>query len=65
MKSIPKPIREKNLRNFSVRFTYNTQRIEGSALTLKDTALFLDYGITPANKPVGALVRGFFQVVQL
>ena len=57
MKSIPKSIREKNLRNFSVKFTYNTQRIEGSTLTLKDTALFLDDGITPANKPVGDLME--------
>lgn len=55
--SIPKSIREKNLRNFSVKFTYNTQRIEGSTLTLKDTALFLDDGITPSNKPAGDLME--------
>lgn len=36
-----------------MRFTYNTQRIEGSALTLMDTALLLADGITPANRPVG------------
>ena len=50
-RSIPRPIREKNLRAFAVTFTYNTQRIEGSALTLKDTALLLEDGITPSNRP--------------
>ena len=50
--NIPKSIREKNLLGFSVRFTYNTQRIEGSTLTLKDTSLLLADSITPANKPL-------------
>lgn len=50
-KKIPIEIKEKNLKSFSVKFTYNTQRIEGSTLTLKDTALLLEDGITPSNKP--------------
>jgi Fic family protein len=50
-KNIPKSIQEKNLESFSVKFTYNTQRIEGSALTLKDTALLLEYGLSPSNRP--------------
>jgi len=33
------------------QFTYNTSRIEGSALTLKDTSLLLNQGIAPNNKP--------------
>ena len=37
---------------FAVRFTYNTQRIEGSTLSLKDTARLLEDGITPASRPV-------------
>lgn len=57
MRGIPKPIREKNIRDFSVRFTYNTQRIEGSTLTLRDTALFLEDGITPSNRPAGDLME--------
>ena len=50
-KNIPKSIQEKNLKSFSVKFTYNTQRIEGSTLTLKDTALLLEYGLSPSNRP--------------
>ncbi len=50
-KTIPLSIKEKNLKSFSVKFTYNTQRIEGSTLTLKDTTLLLDDGISPSNKP--------------
>ena len=47
----PTSIQEKNLNSFSIKFTYNTQRIEGSTLTLKDTFLLLDDGLTPSNKP--------------
>ncbi|MCJ8306174.1 MAG: Fic family protein [Nitrosopumilus sp.] len=50
-KNTPLSIQEKNLKNFSVKFTYNTQRIEGSTLTLKDTTLLLEDGLTPANRP--------------
>ena len=50
-KNIPKSIQEKNIKSFSVKFTYNTQRIEGSTLTLKDTALLLEYGLSPSNRP--------------
>jgi Fic family protein len=51
-KTIPKSAREKELENFVVKFTYNTQRIEGSKLTLKDTANLLERGITPKEKPL-------------
>ena len=34
------------------QFTYNTSRIEGSALTLKDTDLLLNQGIVPGNKTI-------------
>ena len=49
-KTIPSSIKEKNLKSFSVKFTYNTQRIEGSTLTLKDTTLLLEDGLTPSNR---------------
>ena len=49
---MPKSIREKELENFTIQFTYNTQRIEGSTLTHKETANLLERGITPKNKPV-------------
>lgn len=49
-KTIPKSIQTKNLESFSIKFTYNTQRIEGSTLTLKDTTLLLEYGLSPSNR---------------
>jgi len=51
-KLTPKSAREKETRNFMIKFTYNTQRIEGSKLTLRDTANLLEKGITPKEKPL-------------
>ncbi len=51
-RSIPKSIREKELESFAVVFTYDTQRIEGSTLTRRETADLLERGITPKNKPM-------------
>jgi Fic family protein len=51
-KSTPPSSRDKLLRDFSVRFTYDTQRIEGSTLSLRQTAQLLEEGITPSGKPV-------------
>ncbi len=52
-KTLPKSIKEKNLQNFAIRFTYDTQRIEGSTLTRRETADLLEKGITPKSKPMG------------
>lgn len=51
-RELPKSIREKNLENFMINFTYSTNRIEGSKLSFKDTANLLEKGITPRAKPV-------------
>jgi Fic family protein len=48
----PKSAREEELRKFSIRFTYDTQRIEGSKLTLRETASLLEAGVTPNGKPI-------------
>jgi len=50
-KVIPKSVREKGLQNFVTKFTYDTQRIEGSTLTHRETADLLERGITPKSKP--------------
>lgn len=50
-KNIPLSIREKEKETFSIKFTYNTQRIEGSTLTLRETADLLSRGITPTARP--------------
>ena len=49
--SIPQTAWEKSLDAFTVRFTYNTQKIEGSTLSMRDTSLLLEDGITPSNRP--------------
>ena len=52
LKKTPKYAKEKELKTFGIIFTYNSQRIEGSTLTRKETADFLERGITPSRKPV-------------
>ncbi|CAE6502183.1 Fic family protein [Candidatus Nitrosotenuis uzonensis] len=51
-KSIPKSIKEKELQSFVTKFTYDTQKIEGSTLTRRETADLLERGITPTSKPI-------------
>jgi len=51
-KSTPASAKEKEIESFMVKFTYNTQKIEGSRLSLKDTANLLEKGISPKEKPV-------------
>lgn len=46
-KKLPTSIKEKFIKNFLIKFTYNTNRIEGSTLTLKDTSLILKDKIMP------------------
>lgn len=55
--SMPPTALEKNLGAFTVGFTYNTQRIEGSTLSLNDTARLLGDGITPAGRPVADVLE--------
>ena len=50
IKLMPRSSREKQMAIFASRFTYNTQRIEGSKLTLKETANLLEKGITPKRQ---------------
>ena len=51
-RQIPKDVIKKEIETFSIKFTYNTQRIEGSTLSLKETTDLLGVGLTPSNKPV-------------
>jgi Fic family protein len=51
-KNIPKSIEEKDLEYFAIIFTYTTNKIEGSTLTYRETALLLEKGITPANRSI-------------
>lgn len=51
-KNIPTSGKQKLQQNFTIRFTYNTNKIEGSTLTLRETALLLEKGITPSRRPI-------------
>jgi Fic family protein len=48
----PPNARKKELESFAIRFTYDTNRIEGSTLTLRETADLLGEGITPNARPL-------------
>ncbi|MCX9010074.1 MAG: Fic family protein [Candidatus Methanoperedens sp.] len=49
-KITPPSAREKETENFIIKFTYDTNRIEGSKLTFRETSLLLEKGITPNEK---------------
>jgi len=48
----PKSAKEKYYRNFMIKFTYNTNKIEGSTLTLKETSRIIEDQLAPKNKPI-------------
>ncbi len=48
----PLEIFMKDLRNFGIKFTHHSNKIEGSKLTLREVAAVIDNGIIPRNKPV-------------
>jgi Fic family protein len=48
---MPGSAKEKETETFIIRFTHDTQKIEGSKLTLRETADLLERGITPKGKP--------------
>ena len=50
--SMPETARAKEMATFATRFTYNTNRIEGSRLTLRETADLLERGVTPGGRPI-------------
>lgn len=67
---MPRSAVQKERQSFTVRFTYDSNRIEGSTLTLRETASLLESGISPTAKPIGdikeaeAHARVFEQVME-
>ncbi|KKL86025.1 hypothetical protein LCGC14_1948850 [marine sediment metagenome] len=55
--SLPKQMQLKGLRIFGVRFTHNTNKIEGSTLTLHDVSLIIEDNITPSIKPANDIIE--------
>jgi len=52
LETLPPSAFEKETLQFSTTFTYNTQRIEGSTLTLKQTFMLLEKNTVPRNRPM-------------
>ena len=55
--SMPTPIKAKNLRNFGIRFTHHSNKIEGSTLTLRDVEAVVDNNLLPKNRPVDDVIE--------
>jgi Fic family protein len=51
-RALPPSALLKQGRSFSVKFTYDTNRIEGSKLTYRETADLLERGLSPRQKPI-------------
>jgi len=54
---LPPSVREKDSEAFVLHFTYDTNRIEGSALSLEDTRRLLERGLTPASRPISDILE--------
>lgn len=55
--SLPTPIQAKHLRNFGIRFTYHSNKIEGSTLTHREVALIIEEPNVPINKPTYQIIE--------
>ena len=51
LRTVPRSVQEQDRDEFILDFTYNTNRIEGSSLSLEDTRKLLTRGISPRFKP--------------
>lgn len=49
---ISKIVQVKELRHFGIRFTHDSNRIEGSSMNLEDVRRVLEFNESPANKPL-------------
>lgn len=49
---MPISAKEEENKNFMIRFTYDTNKIEGSKITLRETANILEKHIPPGGKPL-------------
>jgi Fic family protein len=62
IKSIPDLVRDKEFRQFGIRFTYSSGKIEGSTLTLREVALAVDEPEVPINKPTNDINEAQFHM---
>ncbi|MBN2157502.1 MAG: Fic family protein [Candidatus Lokiarchaeota archaeon] len=57
LESIPSLLRAEHLKDFGIRFTHNTNKIEGSTLTLRDVELVINEPEVPINKSTDHIVE--------
>lgn len=57
LRVVPRSVQVSEGEDFVLRFTYDTNRIEGSTLTLDDTRKLLARGVSPAGKPYSDAVE--------
>lgn len=55
--SLPNSIQVKDLKNFGVRFTHNTNKIEGSSLSYRDVSSIIEHDFSPKNKPASDIIE--------
>jgi Fic family protein len=53
----PAVVRRDEIDRFGIEFTYNTNRIEGSTLTLRETAAVVTRGVVPKAKPLADVLE--------
>jgi Fic family protein len=51
-RNTPQSLEKKQTEQFATSFTYNTNRMEGSTITLRETADLLERGISPSRRPL-------------
>lgn len=51
------PIKAKNLRSFGIRFTHHSNKIEGSALTLREVEKVVNENISPRNRSLNDIIE--------
>lgn len=52
LKALPNAAKDKQMESFMVNFIFNSNKIEGSKLSFRDTAGLFIHGTTPKNKPI-------------
>ena len=57
LRSVPREVAEKELHSFTLQFTYDTNRIEGSGLSLEETELAVDRGLSPGGRFISDIVE--------
>jgi len=59
---LPEIIQQNRLKDFGIRFTHNTNKIEGSTLSLRDVAIIIDEPHISINKPISDINEAQFHM---